>query len=88
MVARGEVFRVGERRQPDGGPSYDFTWLNGPAGGTYGFTIGATSGRILRSELEVRARHFVEAFYGPGGIGESDFPDHVPAEGAESDARE
>lgn len=80
VVVRGELFRVSERRQPDGALSYDFSWLNGPAGGTYGFTVAPSSGQMTATALVMQARQFVDAFYGPGGIGETDFPDHLPAE--------
>lgn len=81
----GEMFRVTERRQPSGMMSYDFAWLNGPDGGTYGFTVGlqTASGadpdaRMTREDLMDEARGFIEGFYEPGGIGEEDFPDHAP----------
>lgn len=80
VVVHGELFRINERTQPSGATSYDFSWLNGPAGGTYGFTVGSSSGRTGPEELVARARGFVEAFYGPDGIGETDFPNHTPAE--------
>ncbi len=85
-----ELFRISERRQPDGGLSYDFAWLNGPAGGTYGFTVGKfaagsaghtpdDTARMTEDELLDEVRGFVESFYEPGGIGEEDFPEHIPA---------
>ncbi|MDN5742355.1 MAG: hypothetical protein L0J68_02670 [Micrococcaceae bacterium] len=80
-----ELFRISERYQPSGSLSYDFAWLNGPAEGTYGFTVGITGtdsndvSRMSSEELVEEARLFVEAFYGAGGIGAEDFPDHVPA---------
>ncbi|PCC27034.1 hypothetical protein CIK75_00030 [Glutamicibacter sp. BW78] len=80
-----EMFRISERYQPSGSLSYDFAWLNGPGKGTYGFTIGRTGtrsidvSRMSSGELVEEARLFVEAFYGVGGIGAEDFPDHVPA---------
>lgn len=85
-----ELFRVSERRQPSGALSYDFAWLNGPEEGSYGFfvglaTVGADEGQLVREsrlskeELVAQARDFLESFHGPGGIGEEDFPDHVPA---------
>jgi hypothetical protein len=58
----------------------DFDWLNGPDEGTYGFTVGWTTGLPRREELVAEARRFVEAFYEPGGIGETDFPNHTRAE--------
>lgn len=67
--------------------SYDFAWLNGPAEGTYRFTVGVTAGRIAAKELAVQARGFVEGFYEPGGIGETDFPDHTPANAERNDRR-
>ncbi|GAB3605931.1 hypothetical protein GCM10027413_13400 [Conyzicola nivalis] len=74
----GELFRVRERRQPGGAISYDFAWRNGPAQGGYGFTA-SFGGDATDDRLAVEARAFVTAFYGPGGIGETDFPDHVAA---------
>nr|WP_208388096.1 hypothetical protein [Microbacterium halimionae] len=88
------MFRISERTQPDGAMSYDFVWLNGPAEGTYGFTIGQSFGwtaagekdaetrpapRITVEELVAAAHRFVVSFYEPGGIGETDFPNHTPA---------
>lgn len=91
----GELFRVNERTQPNGQMSYDFGWLNGPADGTYGFTLAFVVARHgeydagerppshvvpdVRLQLTEAAREFIEGFYAPGGIGEEDFPDHVPA---------
>lgn len=85
-----ELFRISERYQPDGRLSYDFAWLNGPADGTYGFTIALSGGEaaptdpdgascICREELFEQARSFLDSFYAVGGIGEVDFPHHVPA---------
>jgi hypothetical protein len=86
VVVQGELFRISERTQPGGAMSYDFAWLNGPAEGTYGFTVGLTStGRIAENELVAEARRFVAAFYGPGGIGETDFPNHTPADAKRND---
>lgn len=89
VTVENEVLRVRERRQPGGGLSYDFLWVNGPAGGTYGFTIGrSTTGtagdtsddaaRMTREELVAQVQGFVEHVYEPGGLGET-WPDHVPA---------
>ena len=85
----GELFRIGERVQPGGARSYDFTWLNGPAEGTYGFMVGQFTAAfgdhrsepatpLTRDQLVQEVREFVKAFYEPGGMGD-DFPDHVPA---------
>ena len=85
-----ELFRISQRYQPDGRLSYDFGWLNGPAEGTYGFTVGRSGGeaapndpdsasRMSMEELVEQARSFLESFYAAGGVGEEDFPDHVPA---------
>jgi hypothetical protein len=94
VVVQGELFRISERTQPGGAKSYDFAWLNGPAEGTYGFLIGQSFGwtdaeerdteahpasGISVEDLAAEARRFVEGFYGPGGIGGTDFPDHTPA---------
>ncbi|MGJ9374318.1 hypothetical protein [Nesterenkonia sp. CF4.4] len=75
----GEIFRVSERFQDDGRMSYDFAWLNGPADGTYGFTVGCSplGARMTRGELMEAGRGFAASFYEPGGIGEEDFPEHV-----------
>lgn len=80
-----ELFRVTGRRQSNGMMSYDFAWLNGPDGGTYGFTVGLSSApgldpaaRMTREQLMDQARGFIEGFYEPRGIGEEDFPDHMP----------
>ena len=87
LVVRGELFRISERIQPGGAMSYDFAWLNGPAEGTYGFTVGRSSGRTRTAakELVRQARGFVDGFYEPGGIGETDFPNHTPANAERTD---
>ncbi|WP_104110562.1 hypothetical protein [Arthrobacter sp. N199823] len=85
-----ELFRISERYQPDGRLSYDFSWLNGPVDGTYGFTIGRRGGeavpndpdgasRMSREALVEEARFFLDSFYAAGGAGEEDFPGHIPA---------
>ncbi len=80
-----ELFRVSQRRQPTGMMSYDFEWLNGPDNGNYGFTVGLSvdwsDPRAQRTpeQLMDEARGFIEGFYEPGGIGEADFPEHIPA---------
>lgn len=85
-----ELFRISERRQPDGTLSYDFAWLNGPADGTYGFTVGKfavgsaghtpdDTARMTEDELLDEGRGFVQSFYEAGGIGEEDFPEHISA---------
>ena len=79
VVVKGELFRTTERARAGGATSYDFAWPNTPAEGTYGFTVGRSSGRTTRRNSSPKARQFVEAFYGPGGIGETDFPNHTPA---------
>ncbi|WP_010205537.1 hypothetical protein [Salinibacterium sp. PAMC 21357] len=87
----GEQFRVREESHPDRASSYNFAWLNGPAEGTYGFSVGvfaadaASPGnglhpRMTRDQLMAEARNFIEGFYAPGGIGEEDFPEHVAAQ--------
>ncbi len=89
LVIGGEVFRISERVEPGGKASYHFAWLNGPADGSYGFSIGffdvgsesAGSGmlpRMTSGQLATEAQGFVTAFYAPRGIGEEDFPDHHP----------
>lgn len=89
MIVDDELFHISERRQPSGALSYDFSWLNGPADGTYGFNasrfIASSADESLtsvppmtRDELVAEVRGFVKGFYESGGIGE-DFPDHVPA---------
>ncbi len=70
--------------------TYDFTWLNGPANGTYGFSLGAIAihseetesykaSKLSREQLIAQVHGFVDSFYEDGGIGQEDFPDHVPA---------
>lgn len=87
VVVQGELFRISERPSQGGAMSYDFAWLNGPANGTYGFTLGRSSGRSTEEELVAAACEFVEAFYGPGGIGETDFPNHPPANAERNDGQ-
>lgn len=87
VVIEGELFRISERVQPGGAMSYDFAWVNGPAEGTYGFTVSGSAGRSAKAELVTQARQFVEGFYAPGGIGETDFPDHARAGAEHSDGR-
>ncbi len=93
----GEAFRISERMQPTGEPSYDFTWLNGPLDGTYGFTVSrAGSGNggnaiepatpMTREELVQEAQSFVAQFSEPGGMGK-DFPGYVPARLRRSEGR-
>lgn len=94
VVVHGELFRISERTQQGGAKSYDFLWLNGPSEGTYGFSIGQSFGStdaeerdtearpasgISAEELVAEAGRYVEGFYEPGGIGETDFPNHTPA---------
>ncbi|WP_434619739.1 hypothetical protein [Arthrobacter sp. A5] len=85
-----ELFRISERYEPNGTVNYNFAWLNGPADGNYGFTIGfptadpasaqsGSSSKMSREQLVVQTQGFLDSFYGIGGIGEEDFPDHVPA---------
>lgn len=85
VVVQGELFRISERPSPGGAVTYDFAWLNGPAEGTYGFSLGRSSGRSTEEELVAAARGFVEAFYEPDGIGETDFPNYPPANAERSD---
>ncbi|THJ65785.1 hypothetical protein E8P82_10875 [Arthrobacter echini] len=84
-----ELFRISERRQPGGALSCDFTWLNGPMEGTYGFTVGRSAvgtggitpdsvGRMTRDELIAEVRGFVAGIYEPDGSSD-DWPDHVAA---------
>ncbi|MFJ6001845.1 hypothetical protein [Arthrobacter sp. NPDC092385] len=89
VTVEHEVFRISERRQPNGALSYDFLWINGPADGTYGFTVGRSrpctkriipddAANMTQEELVAEVRGFVEHVYEPGGIGET-WPEHVPA---------
>ncbi len=86
-----EMFRISERVATGGQVSYDFAWLNGPADGSYGFTVSKISvgsgptgpgagSRMTQEELLSEAQAFIAGFYEPGGIGEEDFPDHAPAQ--------
>jgi hypothetical protein len=82
IEVEGERFEVRTRTRR-GHRAYDFTWLNGPADSSYGFTLGMTStgpaspGELSRTEIEDEARLFVRAFFSPDGIGPSDFPEFV-----------
>lgn len=97
VIVDEELFRINERRQPSGSLSYDFSWLNGPAEGTYGFNVSrlvASSAEetvtpmpsMTRDELVEEVRGFVKGFYEPGGISE-DFPDYVSASSRRRNAR-
>jgi hypothetical protein len=87
VVIRGERFRISPRPKQFGAVSCDFDWVNGPLQGKYGFTVGWTTGVPAREELIAEARRFVEAFYAPGGDGETFFPDHAPARVQPDDGR-
>lgn len=87
----GELFRISERCEPSATISYDFTWLNGPAKGTYGFSLGISANHsvetescnapgLSREQLIAQVQSFLNSFYEDGGIGQEDFPDHVPAQ--------
>jgi hypothetical protein len=97
VIVDDELFRISERRQPSGALSYDFSWLNGPADGTYGFNASqfiasstdaplTSVPSITRDELVAEVRGFVKSVYELGGIGE-DFPDHVSASSRRRNAR-
>jgi hypothetical protein len=97
VIVDDELFRISERRRPGGALSYDFSWLNGPADGTYGFNasrfIASSADEPLtfvpsmtRDELVAEVRGFVKSFHEPGGVGE-DFPEHVPASSRRRNAR-
>lgn len=89
VTVDGELFCVTERTLPYGALCYDFAWLNGPAEGTYGFTVRkfgspgeapATGAAVMtEEELRYEVQRFVEGFHAPGGICEEDFPCHAPA---------
>lgn len=90
VVVDDELIRISERRQPGGAPSYDFEWVNGPAEGTYAFTVGRSTvgsggmtsdaaAQMTQDELLDEVRGFVKSVYEPGGIAEEDFPNHIPA---------
>jgi hypothetical protein len=81
-----ERFQVSDRRGLGGRISYDFSWLNGPAEGTYGFTVGLSAApsvidtaQMSEQQLVEVARNFIETFYGVDGISEADFPEHTRA---------
>lgn len=76
VTVRGERWRIAERDPADATPAYDLTWLSGPAGGAYGFTVGGA--RRSAEQLTAEADAFVDRFVEPGGIGE-DFAGFVPA---------
>ncbi|WP_147441023.1 hypothetical protein [Mycetocola zhadangensis] len=85
IEVRGERFRVDTRTDPFGRQAVDFTWLNGPEDGTYGFTVApgggehgpGAEGSLTRTQIEQEATNFVLAFFSEGGIGPSDFPDFL-----------
>ncbi|MGL3149557.1 hypothetical protein ACSS7Z_04280 [Microbacterium sp. A82] len=90
VVVDGELFRISKRRESSATVSYDFSWLNGPANGTYGFSVGLAANRSVETEacnaselprerLIAAVQGFVDSFYEDSGIGQEDFPDHVPA---------
>jgi len=83
IEVEGEQFRVDRRTAPEGRQSVDFTWLNGPQGGTYGFTVGTTGPATGFSDevIEQQARGFVQSFFAPDGIGPADFPDFIAERG-------
>jgi len=85
----GELFRISERREPGETLGYDFSWLNGPAEGTYGFSLGFvvaddnsteakpdSAAELPRDRLIAEVQGFVASFYEDGGIGQEEFPDH------------
>lgn len=82
IEVEGERFEVTTRAEL-GQRAYDFTWLNGPGGSSYGFTLGMTSTGTTfprersRLELEDEARQFVRAFFSPDGVSPADFPEFV-----------
>lgn len=97
VIVDDELFCISERLQPSGALSYDFSWLNGPADGTYGFSASPFIARsayepltsvpsMTREELVEEVRGFMKGFYEPGGNGE-DFPDHVSASSRRRNAR-
>ncbi len=76
----GERFDIRMRTGPNGQRAYDFSWLNGPSGQPYGFTIGTIdpmSHDLTSADLEEKARGFVLGFFSPGGVGDTDFPGFV-----------
>lgn len=88
----GELFRISQRRGAEGSVGYDFSWLNGPAGGTYGFSVGGVivgdasadeaieASTFSRDQLIAQVQGFLRSFYEEGGIGQTDVPDHRPAQ--------
>ena len=76
VTVLGERWRIAEREPRGATPTYDLAWLDGPAQGTYGFTVGGA--HRTPEQLVAEATAFVHAFSEPGGIGE-DFPGFVPA---------
>ena len=96
VTIKGEIFRISEHIRPDGQTSYHFSWLNGPADGSYGFTVGqfgmgsesaaGTTPLMTPEQLISEAQGFITEFYKPGGIGEQDFPGHSPAQPQGRDA--
>lgn len=56
-----ELLRVSERYQPDGRLSYDYSWLNGPADGTYGYTFARSGGEAAPNDPDSASRISKEA---------------------------
>lgn len=80
IEVHGERFDVSTRLGPGGESLCDFTWLNGPDGSSYGFSIGSTAplpGGFPLADLEEHAGAFVRSFFSPDGIGPADFPEFV-----------
>lgn len=86
-----EIFRISERRRASGAVSCDFAWLNGPNDGTYGAGSvapgAAVEPKMSHDQLAQEARAFIQGFYEPEGVGEVDFPDHMPAKGRNNGTR-
>lgn len=92
LSIKGEIFHISEQLGPAGQTEYHFDWLNGPADGSYGFSVsrfaaGSESASaqampppMTHQQLIAEAEGFIAAFYAPGGIGEQDFQDHAPAQ--------
>jgi hypothetical protein len=76
VTVLGERWRIAEREPRGATPTYDLAWLTGPAGGTYGFTVGG--GHPTPEQLIAEATAFVGGFSEPGGLGE-DLAGFVPA---------
>lgn len=82
LSIKGEIFHISEQLGPAGQTEYHFDWLNGPAEGSFGFSVsrfaaGSESASaqamppMTHQQLIAEAEGFIAAFYASGGIADS-----------------